>query len=169
MVFTTKTELEEHDESHSVVSSQCSEAKCNKCEKVYSNISKLRRHDWRAHREISCNICDELLQSREEISIHRQTKHQMFRKKMCTFFPECMDEDECFFQHPDIEKRRSRFCPDGEHCVDQACSYSDANHMKSNAILCRFQVNCNRLSCSYKHVVERKAFLGGGLSNTRGK
>ena len=85
MVFTTKTELEEHDESHSVVSSQCSEAKCNKCEKVYSNISKLRRHDWRAHREISCNICDELLQSREEISIHRQTKHQISERRCALF------------------------------------------------------------------------------------
>ena len=36
---------------------------CNKCDKSYSSISKLRRHDWRSHREVECSICGENLES----------------------------------------------------------------------------------------------------------
>ena len=35
-------------------------------------MSKLRRHDWRSHRQVSCNICDEVIESRQEISNHRK-------------------------------------------------------------------------------------------------
>ena len=54
--------------------------KCGKCDKEYLNMSKLRRHDWRCHRQIECNICGEKLDSRKDISVHRQSKHQMFKK-----------------------------------------------------------------------------------------
>ena len=62
-------------------------------------MNKLRRHDWRNHREIECNICSEIIENRQQISEHRRTKHQMYRKIQCTFFPDCYDGDECFFEH----------------------------------------------------------------------
>ena len=98
---------------------------------------KLRRHDWRSHREIKCNICDENLQSRDKISVHRQTKHQMFSRVKCKFYPECIDGDECFFEHnvgsdaPETDGR-SYFCPNGENCNDQSCG---SKHMKTSRIL----------------------------------
>ena len=141
---------------------------CNKCDKVYGNISKLRRHDWRSHREVDCTVCGERLESRQNISQHRKDKHQMFKIAKCKFFPQCIDADECFFTHNNVPNegetnrfsRNAYFCKDGENFADQSCPISESNHIKSKAVLCRFQANCNRISFSFKHTCERKAFLG---------
>ena len=155
----TQAKLWEHKKDHTSISSENKRVKCNKCEKDYSNMSKLRRHDWRAHREIDCNICDEKLKSREEIKDHRQIKHRMPRKIACKFFPDCIDEDECLYSHEELEKTKN-VCADGDMCLNQSCEFSEANHLKSKSILCKFQENCNRINCTYKHTTERKAFLG---------
>ena len=73
------------------------EYKCGKCEKVYGSMSKLRRHDWRSHREVECTICGETLKSRHDISCHRQTKHEIKTIAKCKFFRGFIEEDECFF------------------------------------------------------------------------
>ena len=73
--------------------------KCNKCEKEYNDMSKLRRHDWRDHREVPCNICGDLIENRQNIGNHRKTKHNIFKKVLCRFFPDCLDGNECFFAH----------------------------------------------------------------------
>jgi hypothetical protein len=57
-------------------------------------MSKLRRHDWRNHRVVECNICGETLMSRQEIGSHGQIEHQLYRIASCKFFPDCIDDDE---------------------------------------------------------------------------
>ena len=134
---------------------------CQKCDKPYISMTLLRRHDWRSHREIECNLCGETIKCRQEIKSHRQTKHQMFKKVFCKYFPECLDGDECFFEHEKdnsvTEHNASSYCPNGEKCSDQSCKYTEKRHISS--VLCKFQASCNRLNCQFKHSVARKAFL----------
>ena len=129
-------------------------------------MSKLRRHDGRNHRAVECNLCGVMLESRQEISQHRQTEHQMDRKMYCKFFPECIDGDECLFEHKTAAKQG---CVNGESCSDQSCQYSENSHKDVRNVLFRFQANCNRLNCVFKHNVERKAFLGACFSNLKRK
>ena len=121
----------------------------------------LRRHDWRSHREIDCNICGEIIPSREDIKSHRQLKHQMFKRVFCKYFPSCLDGDECFFEHEKDSNvpgtKEDLYCPNGEKCNDQSCKFSEQKH--KSTFLCKFQANCNRLNCQYKHNMPRKAFL----------
>ena len=138
---------------------------CQKCDKVYSSMKKLRRHDWRNHREVPCNICKEIIESRQEITNHRKNKHNLFKKVLCKFFPACLDENECLFSHEESETEQIKydqpnlFCPKGDSCLDQSCSFSESNHRKTNDISCRFQANCNRKECRFVHSVQRRAFL----------
>ena len=71
--FKGDDDLNEHAKIHT----QEKEFKCTKCDKIYGEMSKLRRHDWRSHRNIDCNICGELLESRKQISEHRRIVHKM--------------------------------------------------------------------------------------------
>ena len=80
-------------------------------------MSKLRRHDWRSHRQIDCNICGENLQSRQEISGHRKSVHQMYRKLKCRFYPDCIDDNKCLFEHEDESDSKSS---ENEQIVDIA-------------------------------------------------
>ena len=59
---------------------------CQICNKPYTSMSLLRRHDWRCHKEIECNLCGETLDNREEIKKHRERKHQIHQKTYCKFF-----------------------------------------------------------------------------------
>ena len=124
-------------------------------------MSKLRRHDWRNHREIMCNSCGDNLPSRQELKEHRASKHQMMKKVYCRYFPNCLDEDECLYVHEKIEESRTSGCVDGSSCRDQSCKFTDKEHME-NKIMCKFQRNCNRLNCAYIHTGNRKAFLEPG-------
>ena len=171
--FQTNEKLKEHEVIHEK-QTKPTEYNCTKCDKAYVSMSKLRRHDWRSHRVVDCSICGETLSSRQEIGCHRQNEHQLSRIANCKFFPNCIDENECFFKHDQVEvhgeSNGSRyFCKEGENCSDQSCSVSEANHKKSRSILCKFQANCNRLNCSFKHNVERKSFLEEGISNSEEK
>ena len=163
--FKERDELNMHAAVHSQNTEEA-EIKCRKCPKVYSNMSKLRRHDWRSHREIECNICGINLNCRQEISNHRKTEHQMFKKIRCKYYLNCIDEEECFFDHNNDSQSQqnkagqTRYCPDGERCENQSCKFSEKNHSNMKDVLCRFQAKCNRSECFYKHVVERVSFLG---------
>ena len=101
------------------------ELNCQKCDKKYGNMSKLRRHDWRSHRTVDCNICGEVIRSRQDISNHRQSKHGIHKKTVCKFFPNCIDEGECFFEHKNHKEpeyqRNLDTCPNSESCTDQSC------------------------------------------------
>ena len=127
-------------------------------------MSKLRRHDWRDHRELPCNICGDLIVNRRSISNHRITKHQIFKKVLCRFYPDCLDEDECVFAHENRSqfKENSSYCQSGVNCSDQACKFSESQHKNVKQISCRFQANCTRKFCYFQHSVERIAFLGEG-------
>ena len=169
--FNTGEELGEHLRLAHGNEDMVAEKKCLKCDKVYSTISKLRRHDWRCHREIECNNCVEIIGSRQDLKKHRELQHQMFRKVSCRFFPNCMDEDECLYEHEGTNTEEynngKSFCLNGSNCDDQSCRFSEQSHLKDR-VLCRFQSRCNRLNCSYKHTVARKAFLEEGqLGNKR--
>ena len=128
-------------------------------------MSQLRRHDWRNHREVSCNICEEMLQSRQDISNHRRIKHQILKKVLCRFYPSCLDGYECFFVHEQSNENMntsdgpSPFCSGGKNCSDQSCQYSESSHKNEMKMQCRFQEKCNRKFCVFKHSVERKAFF----------
>ena len=164
--FKDMHEFQQHLETHKMNSSNQDGIKCSKCEKVYATMSKLRRHDWRSHRRVECTICGEGVSSRQDISKHRQTKHNITAKSVCKFFPNCIDEEECFFVHKitnTVEERNDDICPKGENCTDQSCTFSEWKHKSS--FLCKFQTNCTRINCNYKHKETRKAFLGQGSIN----
>ena len=58
----------------------------------------------------------------------------------------------------ELDNAPSSFCKRGEECTDQSCKFSEDKHI--NRTECKFQGNCNRFNCSFKHNEERKAFLG---------
>ena len=142
------------------------EFQCKLCEKIYPSMKELRRHDWRSHRAVNCNICDEKIESRQDIGDHRKTKHQLSKKIYCRFYPECLDGDECFFVHEQIKRPISRgpMCPKGQFCSDQSCEYSEGNHKNPNHTMCKFQAQCTRKLCPFQHSVERVAFLAEASS-----
>ena len=162
--------LVEHKKTHTNTESYS----CGKCEKVYSTMSKLRRHDWRSHRTIECNICGKSLESREDISDHRKTEHRMTRKIKCKYFPNCIDENECFFEHDNAddsqeEERKSRYCLKGEKCEDQSCIYSEINHLNVKNVMCRYQSRCKKSECMFKHIMEKASFLAACTQNLQKK
>ena len=134
---------------------------CQKCNKPYTSMSLLRRHDWRCHKEIDCNMCGDTLESRGDIKKHREQKHKIYQKTYCKFYPNCIDGDECLFEHAQ-ESNDGSNCPKGKECDDQSCKFSEQRHL-TNKVFCKFQTNCNRLNCSYIHNNVRKAFLEEGL------
>ena len=108
---------------------------CNKCDKEYETMAKLRRHDWRSHRSIDCNICGEHLESRDQISTHRKLVHKMFKRIKCKFFPNCLDEDECFFIHEEQSsagQADNKQCLQGVNCQNQSCEFSEKEHKTIN-------------------------------------
>ena len=121
-------------------------------------MAKLRRHDWRSHRPIKCTLCDDTLESRQHIVKHRQAMHRMFRRQQCKYFPNCLDGDECIFDH-NGKSSASVVCPNGKDCTDQACEFTEQQHRHESIALCMFQANCNRQECPYKHTVQRRHFL----------
>ena len=158
---TAHNELPDHVKNHT----SNMEHMCNKCDKKYSDMRKLRRHDWRMHRQIECSICDEVLASRQELKDHRKNVHRMLRKIPCRFFPDCYDEDECLFEHINIiEEASSNLCQNGQNCTNQECLFTEKQHKMLNKPICKFQERCNRAGCQFKHNVQRKAFLELGLS-----
>ena len=165
VIFQHEHELKKHLETHAT-DTRTFGVKCSKCDKIYSTMSKLRRHDWRSHRCVECTICGEEVPSREDISEHRRSKHDITTRSVCKFFPNCIDEDECFFVHRinNTETENIDSCPRGENCQDQTCTFSEWKH-KSKVTLCKFQTQCTRINCPYKHIAKRKAFLGQGNSN----
>ena len=52
----------------------------------------------------------------------------------------------------------------GENCKDQSCEFSEWKH-QTKTKLCKFQTNCTRTNCPFRHTEKRKAFLGQGNSN----
>ena len=94
----------------------------------------------------------------------------MVQKIYCRYFPNCMDGDECLYEHEKAEYQDNRngLCPEGLECKNQACEYNDKEHRR-NKDLCKFQINCNRLNCEYRHLVSRKAFLDEGFSKENKK
>ena len=170
-LFDGKSELGEHQRCKHIDKPAEKISSCNKCDKTYDSMSKLRRHDWRCHREIECIICGENIASRKDIKSHKESKHKMFSKVFCKFFPNCIDEDECLYEHErNVHETENTICAAGENCIDQSCKFSEQSHMKKKRItLCKFQANCNRLNCSFKHIVERKSFLEVGSRNSKEK
>ena len=149
--------LEEELNEHMVIFHADRVFNCQKCDKPYESMSLLRRHDWRSHREIECNICGESIKSRTDNKSHRETKHKMYKKVYCKFFPDCIDGEECLYEHVKGSNEVS-YCQNGLMCNDQECKCSDQEHTKQK-VLCIFQENCKRLDCPYTHTVKRKAFL----------
>ena len=136
---------------------------CQICNKPYTSMSLLRRHDWRCHRMIECNMCGEGITSRSHIKEHREVKHQISQKVFCKYYPNCLDGDECLFVH-EVGPGGDSVCPEGEKCNNQSCNFSEQSHTKSK-LLCIFQAKCNRLNCPFKHTVPRNAFLGESFKN----
>ena len=134
-------------------------------------MSKLRRHDWRTHRNIDCNICGKNLKSSQEKGEHRKTEHKMDKKIKCKCYPDCIDGNECFFIHgtelAENVQKRSKYCPSGETCQNQSCEYNEMNQRNMNLIPCRFQEKCNRSNCSFKHIVEKAFFLVKCAQNSK--
>ena len=138
---------------------------CQICSKPYTSMTLLRRHDWRSHREVDCNMCGDKIKSRSDIKKHREIKHQISQKVFCKYFPNCLDGEECLFLHESVPGGDS-VCPEGEDCNNQSCNFSEQSHLKTK-LLCIFQANCNRLNCPFKHTVPRKAFLGEGFKSNQ--
>jgi general transcription factor IIIA len=168
----TNLKSEEELKHHMVTLHEEKSFKCDKCDKAYISMGKLRRHDWRCHREVDCNICGKQINCRQDIKNHRGEEHKMFHKVYCKYFPRCMDEDECLFEHGsdsnEMDTNERLFCSNGEKCTDQSCNFSEQSHHAQVRVVCKFQSNCNRLNCPFKHTMARKAFLEvGSISNKR--
>ena len=129
-------------------------------------MKELRRHDWRSHRAVNCNICDEKIESRQDKGDHRKIRHQLSKRIVCRFYPQCLDGVECFFEHDLLNRplNRAPLCPRGQSCSDQSCEYSEGSHKNPNHILCKFQAQCNRKLCHFQHSVPRTAFLAEASS-----
>ena len=165
--FSEKSNLGEHMKDHEQKTNK-TDYRCNKCDKVYGDMQKLRRHDWRCHRSIECTICKKMLNSRQDISSHKESEHRMFRRISCRFYPDCFDENECLFEHNNVVNESTvSGCPNGPKCSDQACSFSEQKHKTLNQNLCRYQARCNRAGCCFMHNVVRQAFLGVSSSEIR--
>ena len=82
--YVTEHDLKNHLDIHTNKNIEAS-FPCQKCNKIYSTMSKLRRHDWRCHREIMCNRCDNYLPSREDLKTNRESEHEMKNKVFCRF------------------------------------------------------------------------------------
>ena len=101
----------------------------------------------------------------------------MFRKIKCRYYPNCIDEEECFFVHQEEinsdlgeEKlRQEKYCPEGENCHNQSCNYGENKHKNLKNILCRFQQRCDKPECIYKHVADRASFLWNCTKNYEAK
>ena len=158
--FKTVAELKVHMITHTN-EKKGAKFPCQKCNKIYSTMSKLRRHDWRSHREVMCNRCGENIASRQDLKEHREVEHEIAYKVYCRYYPNCSDDDECLYVHGKTEEPAANVCADGSQCRDQSCRFSDKEH-KDVIILCKFQKNCNRLNCAFKHIVDRRAFLESG-------
>ena len=134
-------EMSEHEMSqrHSQQKNK-EQFKCIKCEKVYGDMRKLRRHDWRSHRAIECTICGEMLHSRQDIGKHWRDVHKMYRKIPCRYFPECFDDEECLFEHKSssTEANSLSVCPNVPDCSDQTCTFSEKSHKSLKVDLCKF-------------------------------
>ena len=105
-------------------------------------------------------MCGDTLESRGDIKKHRENKHQIYQRTFCRFYPNCIDGDECLFEHAQDLDAGSH-CPDGQKCNDQTCKFSEQRHLPSK-VSCKFQTSCNRLNCPFTHSNVRKAFLGEG-------
>ena len=167
-IFKTDLNLRSHMQEHSK-GTQKEEFSCTKFTKVYCDMRKLRRHDWRSHRSIECIICSEMLNNRQEIAKHKEHIHQMYKKTPCKFYPDCVDDDECLFEHIQIvnDENNPTVCPNGQNCSDQSCKFSEQNHRSINQNRCRYQEHCNRSGCQFKHFSPRTAFLGVGPSKQK--
>ena len=130
-------------------------------------MCKLRRHDWRTHRNIDCNICGKNLKSSQEKGEHRKTEHKMDKKIKCKCYPDCIFP----YMEQNLLKmqKRSKYCPSGETCQNQSCEYNEMNQRNMNLIPCRFQEKCNRSNCSFKHIVEKASFLVKCAQNSKTK
>ena len=125
---------------------------------------------------VKCNICGKLLSSRQEISNHRKEIHEIARRIKCKYFPDCIDQEECFFIHEEELESENRaknkqvfYCPEGENCQNQSCLFGESKHKNRKNIMCRFQERCNRPDCFYKHVAERASFLWNCTKNYKAK
>jgi hypothetical protein len=147
--FEFERELKAHRQSHSSKSekqqSSIGQFNCLKYDKVYGDMRKMRRHDWRSYRSTECIIYKETLDNRQEIVNHRETKHNMSRKIACCYFPDCYDDEECLFDHIRLSDGEGNptVCPSGLNCSDQSCTFSEQNHRSVKHDLGRFQEKCN--------------------------
>ena len=83
----------------------------------------------------------------------------------CRFFYErqCVDADECLYNHNTDNlnkqhtprKRRFKidtdFCKDGVSCARIDCEYSDDKHRRIRDVPCKFQENCKKQACPFRH------------------
>ena len=157
--FKTKAELDSHTKSkHTLV-------RCDQCSKEYLNRFEMTRHIWRNHTEIDCKLCGDILGSRQELKVHKEHDHNIKMTQECRFFSNghCVDADECLYSHNKDNsnkqhiQRKTRFiidsdyCKDGLDCARIDCEYGENKHRKIKDVPCKFQANCKKPECPFKH------------------
>ena len=77
---------------------------------------------------------------------------------------QCVDADECLYSHnkdksnKEQTQRKKRsivdtdFCKDGLNCAQVDCEYGDDKHRRIRDVPCRFQENCTKQECPFKHI-----------------
>ena len=125
----------------------------------------MTRHNWRCHNEIDCKFCGDTLGSRHELKTHKEQVHKMKMTQACRFFSEgqCVHADECLYSHnkdnsikQHTQKKNrftidTEFCKDGLKCARVDCEYSEEKHQKIHDVPCKFQKNCKKKECPFKH------------------
>ena len=156
-VVKSDTDLESHMKSKHL------KEKCDKCSKEYTTKFEMTRHIWRSHEEISCNYCGDTVSSRQELKSHKEQEHNIKMNQNCRFFNDgkCVDASECLYSHNNTNNQTTRkntrrnnqtdFCKDGLKCARIDCEYGDEKHRRIKDVPCRFQENCSKSECPFKH------------------
>ena len=125
----------------------------------------MTRHQWRNHSDINCKFCGDNLRSRVELKVHKEQVHNMKVTQECRFFSNghCVDADECLYSHNKDNsnkqhiQRKTRFiiysdyCKDGLNCARIDCEYGENKHRRIKDVPCKFQANCKKPECPFKH------------------
>ncbi len=148
--------------------------KCNHCPKEYSNKFELRRHNWRSHEQINCNFCGLTLENRHDLKRHKEDEHRVTQVPDCKFYMDgkCVDNDECLYKHEKSQKQTSSeksleiqtnsneiiFCKKGLKCPRDECNIGNIGHRKISDVPCKYKQNCKKVSCPFRHSIEKSDF-----------
>ena len=162
------------------------EAKCHKCQKIYSNRESLSKHDMLMHgpKTFQCDICEEKFSVRSKLKIHEGRKHLKSRDFSCE---KCPKKFFCKYDvrthnnevHSDYKPYKCDLCP-SEFKRNSTWRNHRKSHLSAKTFVCpvcqkRFKHKLSAQRCMESHgEVEKSSFVcavencGVSLTTTEG-